>query len=91
MNKRLHIFVSGIVQGVFFRQSTAIKAKELDLKGWVKNLKDGRVEIICEGKEHGLDKMLQWCRKGPDAAFVDDVDVRWEEFGGDFSDFQALH
>jgi acylphosphatase len=91
MNKRLHIFVSGIVQGVFFRQSTTIKAEELDLKGWVKNLRDGRVEIVCEGKKHSLDKMLQWCRKGPDAAFVDDVDVRWEEFVGDFNGFQTLY
>ena len=61
--KRLHIYVSGIVQGVFFRQSTLTKAKEFGIYGWVKNLRDGRVEIVCEGNEESLKKMVIWCKR----------------------------
>jgi acylphosphatase len=91
MLKRLHIFVSGMVQGVYFRQSTTVKAKECGLRGWVRNLKDGRVEIVCEGNEDSLNIMLEWCKKGPDRAFVDNVDARWEEFKDEFNGFQTVY
>ncbi len=91
MKRRLHIFVSGIVQGVFFRQSTTIKAREFGLNGWVRNLTDGRVEIICEGDEHILNKMLKWCKTGPDRALVEGVDVLWEDFKNEFSGFKTLY
>ena len=89
--KRLHIFVSGMVQGVFFRQSTTIEAKEFSIKGWVRNLRDGRVELVCEGSEDSLNKMIAWCEKGPKGAFVDSVDTRWEEFKGEFNNFQIVY
>jgi len=91
MLKRLHIFVSGMVQGVYFRQSTTVKAKECGLSGWVRNLKDGRVEIVCEGNEDSLNIMLEWCKKGPDRAFVDNVDAHWEEFKNEFNGFQTVY
>ena len=89
--KRLHIFVGGMVQGVFFRQSTAMKAKEFGLKGWAKNLKDGRVELVCEGDEDSLNEIIVWCEKGPNGAFVDSVETRWDEFKGEFNSFQIVY
>lgn len=91
MKKRLHIFVSGIVQGVFFRQSTSRKAKELGVFGWVKNLKDGRVEIVCEGDEEDLKKMAKWCEKGPEGAYVQKLDLQWEAFRDEFNDFRVTY
>jgi len=58
--KRVHIFVSGIVQGVFFRHFTSMKAKQLGLTGWVRNLRDGRVEMVCEGNEDAIKEMIAW-------------------------------
>jgi len=91
MMKRLHIYVSGIVQGVFFRQSTLTKAKEFGIYGWVKNLRDGGVEIVCEGNEESLKKMVIWCKKGPDGAFVSGIDVQWEDFKNEFKKFQIIY
>jgi len=88
--KRVHIFVSGIVQGVFFRYTTSIKAKQLGLTGWVRNLRDGRVEMVCEGKEDAIKDMVAWSKKGPEGAFVEKADVQHEEYRGEFSDFQII-
>lgn len=71
---RYKINVKGKVQGVFYRASTQAKAKELGLNGWVKNQEDGSVLIEAEGEEQKLDKLLEWCRQGPGAAIVNDVE-----------------
>ena len=76
--KRVHLWVSGRVQGVFFRQSTETLARELGLVGWVRNLPDGRVEAIAEGEAEALDRFLAFCHHGPPAAKVDHVELRWE-------------
>lgn len=89
--KRLHIFVRGIVQGVFFRQNTLMKAKEIGVCGWVKNLRDGRVEIVCEGDEESLKEIAAWCKKGPDGAFVLGIDMQWEDFKNEFKNFQIVY
>ena len=86
--KRLHIFVAGIVQGVGFRFFTDRVAKELNIKGFVKNLPDGRVEIVAEGEEEALNKFLERIREGPRLAKVEKVDVREEEFKGEFENFE---
>ncbi len=70
-----HVFISGIVQGVFFRANTMEMARELKLSGWVKNLPDGRVEAIFQGDENKVKKMIEWCHKGPRFARVSKVDV----------------
>lgn len=87
MDTRVHIFISGKVQGVFFRSSTKSKAEELGLTGWVRNLADGRVEAVFEGEEGNVEKMVQWCRKGPQYARVEDVEAIWEEYKGEFNSF----
>ncbi len=75
MIKRVNIWVSGRVQGVFFRQSTKKMAKEYGVLGSVKNLEDGRVEISAEAEEAQLKPFIDWCRKGPIAARVDHVEI----------------
>lgn len=85
---RVHIFISGIVQGVFFRASTADKAQELGLTGWVKNLPDGRVEAVIEGPKDKIEKMIEWIKKGPKFAKVDEVEVVWQEYKGEFESFE---
>ncbi|MBS7619366.1 acylphosphatase [Candidatus Bathyarchaeota archaeon] len=84
---RVHIYVSGRVQGVFYRSSTQKKARELSITGWVKNLEDGRVEIVAEGEEDKLKKFIEWCRIGPVMARVEDFEVRVEPVTGEFKSF----
>lgn len=87
MNARVHVFVSGKVQGVFFRSGTKDKAEEIGLSGWVRNLQDGRVEAVFEGEEEKVEKMVQWCRKGSEYARVTGVEVIPEPYKGEFSGF----
>jgi len=76
---RMHIFVSGVVQGVSFRRFTYENAVSLGINGWVKNRDDGRVEIIAEGEEHNLEKFLERIKKGPPLARVDNIEIKFEE------------
>jgi acylphosphatase len=73
------VFVSGEVQGVFFRYETREKARELGLAGWVRNLPDGRVEAVLEGSDESVQQMVSWCRQGPEQADVRELEVRDEE------------
>jgi acylphosphatase len=88
---KVHIFVSGLVQGVFFRSQTKNKAEEIGLFGWVRNLADGRVEILTEGEKDKLEKLVDWARKGPDSARVDGLEIDWQEFKGEFKDFEIRY
>ena len=65
VQKRVHIFVTGRVQGVFFRQATRVIAIKNNVTGWVKNLDDGRVEIMLEGEDQCVDPVIDWCNLGP--------------------------
>jgi len=87
--KNYHIKIQGKVQGVFFRASAMRMASELGLKGWVRNEVDGSVEISVEGEEDPLNKLLEWCNKGPDYAHVTKVQHR-EEGISHFNDFQII-
>ena len=73
MLQTISIIVSGKVQGVFYRQSTKEKARELEVKGFVKNLPDGNVHIIATGTIPQLDALIKWCWQGPERAGVKDV------------------
>jgi len=85
--RRIHLFISGRVQGVFFRARTKEKAEQLRLNGWVKNLHDGRVEALFEGDTDAITHMIDWCKKGPLLSSVTRVDIIEEPFTGDFSSF----
>ncbi len=88
---RVKIFVSGFVQGVFFRAETKIIAEKLSLFGWVRNLEDGRVEILAEGEKEKLEKLVEWAKKGPDLAKVEGINVEWQEYTGEFKNFQIRY
>ena len=76
---RAHLFVEGRVQGVFFRYETKEKAIEKRVKGWVRNLGDGRVEVLFEGEKDRVEELIEWCHRGPFGAKVRKVDVSIEE------------
>lgn len=84
---RVHVFVSGRVQGVFFRQNTKRQADSLGVNGWVRNLPEGRVEAIFEGEESAVKTLVDYCYHGPSSARVDNVEVNYENYKGEFSDF----
>ena len=75
---RAHVFVSGRVQGVYYRASTRDRAREAGVDGWVRNLDDGRVEAVFEGPEEAIESMIEWCKTGSRAAEVKAVDVTTE-------------
>jgi len=75
MLQTISITVSGIVQGVFYRQTTKEKALELGISGIVKNLRDGNVHIVATGTADQLDQLVQWCKHGPSRAKVTAVDI----------------
>lgn len=85
--ERVHLYVSGMVQGVFFRARTRDVAQSLGLTGWVRNLSDGRVEIVAEGLHDGLVRLISWCHKGPRAASVEHVEIKWQKASGEYDTF----
>jgi acylphosphatase len=88
---RAHVFVSGKVQGVYYRASTRDAAREKGVEGWVRNLDDGRVEAVFEGEEDAVKAMVEWCHKGSRRAEVEDVEVEWEDATGEFDGFEVRY
>jgi acylphosphatase len=87
MKKRVHVWIEGRVQGVFFRAYMRDAAKKEGVRGWVRNTPDGRVEAIMEGEADAVDRMIQWCHRGSPLSRVDNVIVEEELFKDEFSDF----
>lgn len=85
--KRAHLFISGRVQGVFYRAFTKEVADSLGLKGWVRNLRDGRVEAVFEGDGDKISIAIERCKEGPPYAKVDNIELIWEEPEG-IEDFE---
>lgn len=79
MTRELHLFIKGRVQGVSYRANAAAMAHRLGLCGWVRNLPDGRVELLAQGDEQVLRRLLTWAHQGPATARVDHMDVHWGE------------
>lgn len=88
--KCLHITISGVVQGVFFRSNIEELAKRLGLSGWVKNTDDNKVEIIAQGEEDSLEQLIQYCRTGPSIARVDDVVIEEKEIDEKLTAFEII-
>lgn len=80
---RAHVWVSGRVQGVFFRQQTARIARDLGVGGWVRNLEDGRVEAVFEGDGPQVNRVVDWIATGPPHAVVKHRELEWEEPQGE--------
>jgi len=89
--ERVRLIVSGRVQGVFFRAFAKEQARALDLKGWVRNMPDGSVELLLEGEGKAVGEMIEWCRKGPAHARVQDVKIEPESFIGEFPSFDVRY
>ncbi len=88
---RAHVVISGMVQGVFFRSYTQEMARSLGLTGWVMNRWDGNVEAVFEGEKKDVDRMVEWCYKGPPSARVEDVDVKNERYKGEYDTFSVKY
>ena len=85
---RARVYVSGSVQGVFFRSETQYEASRQGVKGWVRNLPDGRVEAVFEGEKDRVETLVEFCRFGPRGARVTRTEVSWEDYKGEFRDFR---
>jgi acylphosphatase len=88
---RARVLISGRVQGVFYRAHTRDQARARGLQGWVRNLPDGRVAAVFEGRRDVIEDMLAWCRQGPPYAMVDDLMVDWQPYVGDVEDFKIAY
>lgn len=87
--KRIHVWISGVVQGVGFRYFTTRNARELQVKGWVKNLPNGKVEVVAEGEKWRIKDFLDNLKVGPYSASVSGVEVKEEEYKGEFEKFEV--
>lgn len=88
--KRVHLYISGKVQGVYFRQGMKETAEKNNVKGWVKNLPDRRVEAVLEGEESNIDVVIDWSRFGPPGAVVEDLKILNENSSERLPDFEII-
>lgn len=89
--KRIHLIAYGDVQGVFYRSNTRKKASELGLKGYVKNLPNGNVEVVAEGSENKLNELIEFCKNNPGYSDVSKVEVKEEKAKNEFKDFEVRY
>ena len=89
--QRVRLFVKGKVQGVFFRQALKVTAKKNKVGGWVRNLKDGRVEALLEGEDVDVSTLVEWCHAGSANARVEDIEIKNEKYKGEFSKFEVIY
>jgi acylphosphatase len=87
----MHLSIAGRVQGVCYRMNAVEVAERLGLAGWVRNTRDGGVELLAEGPDEDLADLLAWCRHGPPHARVTDVDVSYSPATGEFSGFEVAY
>ncbi len=91
MKTRAHVFVTGRVQGVFFRLDTKRIAEHHDVKGWVRNLPDGRVEAVFEGEKEAVEMLVAFCKHGPSEAIVTNFELMWETYKGTLNNFKVKY
>ena len=91
MMTRQSVTIHGMVQGVAFRHSTLLQARQLGVTGWVRNLPDGGVEGLFEGDTAAVQQLVEWCRSGPTGARVDRLDIRQGTFSGEFDSFSITY
>lgn len=91
LKARAHIIIEGRVQGVFYRSNTKKMADKLGVKGWIRNLPDGRVEAVFEGEKEDIKKLLSWCWVGPPGAKVTNIEVEWEDYVEEFKEFSIIY
>ncbi|MEK7065591.1 MAG: acylphosphatase [Patescibacteria group bacterium] len=89
--KRVHLIISGDVQGVNYRSWARAQARELNLSGWITNRPDGAVETVVEGQKKKLEEYIKRCHKGPEVAWVEKVDTVWLEATGELVNFSVVY
>ena len=87
--RRVHVFISGEVVGVFFRSFIENNAIRLGIKGWVRNIEDDEIEAVFEGKDHAIDKIIELCKDGPASADVESIEIDEGIYSGEFLDFRV--
>ena len=90
-NVRAHVIIHGRVQGVFYRMETLRAAQRIGVCGWVRNRRDGTVEAVFEGDTLQVDDIIKWCWKGPEFAQVEEIEVKWEHYTGEFNRFDVTY
>ncbi len=88
MSVTRHLRITGRVQGVFYRESMRMRAEALGVTGWVRNLRNGAVEAVIQGEENAIAELIAWCRIGPPAAAVSNVEISFAP--GHFTRFERL-
>jgi acylphosphatase len=88
---KAHVVITGKVQGVFFRMETKQAADRYGVQGWARNKSDGSVEALFEGDKEKVASIVEWCRQGPPFAKVNNIDVDWQEYKGEFKDFKIRY
>ena len=91
MKIKVHVIISGRVQGVWFRVNTKKKADELDLSGWVKNTEDGKVEAVFEGDEKNIYDMIRWCSKGSTNSKVSKIEIFKKKYIKEYDNFSIIY
>ncbi len=91
MKARAHVYISGRVQGVFFRSEIQDEASRQGVNGWVRNRSDGRVEAVFEGEKDKVDRLVEYSRHGPPGARVSRIEVFWEDYTGEFQVFRISY
>ena len=86
---RAYIVLTGRVQGVAFRYYARNIANRHGVKGWIRNLDNGDVEVTIEGERNSVNQMIEWCKEGPSLALVEDIKIIWQSYAGDFSEFHV--
>jgi len=84
---RVHLIISGRVQGVFYRASAQKRARELGVTGWAHNAVDGKVEIVAEGEKEKIEQFIEWCKEGTRIAKVERCEVEYQDYKNEFPDF----
>jgi acylphosphatase len=88
---RAHVIISGRVQGVFFRVETQRAAEKYGVFGWVRNRPDRTVEAVFEGDPQRVEAVIDWCKKGPNLSYVENVEVKWQDYKGEFERFDITY
>lgn len=88
---KVHLVISGRVQGVFFRMETKRAADRFGVFGWVRNRTDGTVEAVFEGDKEKVDALIEWCHHGPPHADVKSIQVDEKDYSGEFSEFSVVY
>ena len=90
MKARAHIYVSGRVQGVFYRLTSKSEAEKRNVTGWIRNLPDGRVEAIIEGEKVSVSSLIDFCWKGSSGTKVEEIELSWEPYTGEYKGFRIV-